>query len=391
MAKKGLTRKGKIIAGIGICVVVLLLAAGTVLIWYQNYLKEITPVPNNGLQVEAGTSVPTPEKYFSHLGNFEAEKTVIKYIDTESRTTFLLDENGDESLPVGKYDVLIHCEGWPEAFVSSLTVTDTTPPVLSLNHVSVEYGDQFSEDDFLKNCTDNSGESCTLSFVVTDADGNTVEMPSSTDSGTYLVTVTATDAKGNSSNASTELVIGQKPVPKQDPSPSQSDPKTTYSISINRAQNTVTIYKLDENHEYQPFKAMVCSTGGSNTPLGNFNLGARYPWLLLYGGVYGQYTIRIYGSIAFHSVPYFTQDKSDLEYDEYNKLGSTASAGCVRLSVEDVKWIYDNCEAGTPVTIYDGEDPGPLGKPASITIDPSSPNRGWDPTDPDPNNPWKQS
>lgn len=107
----------------------------------------------------------------------------------------MLDENGDESLPVGKYDVLIHCEGWPEAFVSSLTVTDTTPPVLSLNHVSVEYGDQFSEDDFLKNCTDNSGESCTLSFVVTDADGNTVEMPSSTDSGTYLVTVTATDSQ----------------------------------------------------------------------------------------------------------------------------------------------------------------------------------------------------
>ncbi|MCI8501391.1 MAG: L,D-transpeptidase [Oscillospiraceae bacterium] len=221
-------------------------------------------------------------------------------------------------------------------------------------------------------------------------------MPSSTDSGTYTVTVTATDPSGNSSSMDTTLSIGEKPAPPPEPEPVQpSQPAqpssgTPYSISINRAQNTVTISQRNENNEYVPFKAFVCSTGGSNTPLGNFKLGQRYLWLPLYGGVYGQYTIRIHGSIAFHSVPYYTQDKSDLEYEEYNKLGSTASAGCVRLCVQDVKWIYENCEAGTPVTIYDGDDPGPLGKPSSIQIDINSPNRGWDPTDPDPANPWNQ-
>lgn len=37
--------------------------------------------------------------------------------------------------------------------------------------------------------------------------------------------------------------------------------------------------------------------------------------------------------------------------------------GCVRLTVEDAKWIAENCPEGTTVEIYDGEDPGPLGKP----------------------------
>ena len=35
----------------------------------------------------------------------------------------------------------------------------------------------------------------------------------------------------------------------------------------------------------------------------------------------------------------------------YNKLGSRASAGCVRLLVEHAKWIYDNVEEYTFVNI----------------------------------------
>jgi lipoprotein-anchoring transpeptidase ErfK/SrfK len=67
----------------------------------------------------------------------------------------------------------------------------------------------------------------------------------------------------------------------------------------------------------------------------------------LCGNVYGQYACRITGSILFHSVPYEKQDKSTLEWWEYDKLGETASLGCIRLTVEDAKWIYDNCAKGT--------------------------------------------
>ena len=81
--------------------------------------------------------------------------------------------------------------------------------------------------------------------------------------------------------------------------------------------------------------------------------------------------------------------QNQLEYEEFNKLGSPASLGCVRLNVQDAKWIYDNCPYGTTVIVYDDEtSPGPLGKPSVIKIPEDSPYRGWDPTDPDSSNPW---
>ena len=106
---------------------------------------------------------------------------------------------------------------------------------------------------------------------------------------------------------------------------------------------------------------------------------------------YAQYASRFNGGIMFHSVPYLDMDKGMLEWEEYNKLGSAASLGCVRLRVVDAKWIYDHCAEGTKVTVYDDEEnPGPLGKEILDTIDENSEFKGWDPTDDDKDNPWNK-
>ena len=164
-----------------------------------------------------------------------------------------------------------------------------------------------------------------------------------------------------------------------------------YYIKVNRFANCVTVYGKDTNGDYTvPVKAMVCSVGlNGKTPLGVGSISDKYEWRLLFGDVYGQYAVRFDGHIMFHSVPYTTTSKDALKDGEYNLLGQPASKGCVRLSVIDAKWIYDNCCKGTQVEVYDGADPGPLGKPAAIQIDPYHFFRGWDPTDPDPANPWK--
>lgn len=166
-----------------------------------------------------------------------------------------------------------------------------------------------------------------------------------------------------------------------------------YYIKVNRQQNCVTVYEKDANGKYTvPVKAFACSTGVNNaTPKGTFKLGQKYRWRELDGHVYGQYSTRITGRVLFHSVYYHTTDPSTLYYGAYNQLGTSVSHGCVRLCVADAKWIFDNCETGTTVEIYDGDDPGPLGKPNTVRISSRDSNRGWDPTDPDPGNPWKLS
>lgn len=163
-----------------------------------------------------------------------------------------------------------------------------------------------------------------------------------------------------------------------------------YCIKVNKTQNVVTIYTVGDGGYYNvPVKAMICSVGETgNTPEGIFELGAREEWLALEGDVYGQYATVITGSFLFHSVPYFTQDKSDLEIEEYNKLGSSVSAGCVRLSVIDAKWIYDNCGEMTLVEIFESDYEGPLGKPVAAVISSGGSVGNWDPTDPDRENPY---
>lgn len=165
---------------------------------------------------------------------------------------------------------------------------------------------------------------------------------------------------------------------------------TSYYIKVNYGANVVTIYTKDEQGNYNPIKAMVCSTGRATPRSGVYTIkNSKHRWGALFGGVWGQYTTQIVGNILFHSVPYLSANPSNLEYWEYDKLGTTASAGCVRLKVCDAKWIYDSIPVGTPVEFYSDSNPGPLGKPGAQKISSNETCRGWDLTDPSGNNPWK--
>lgn len=181
-----------------------------------------------------------------------------------------------------------------------------------------------------------------------------------------------------------------------EPSDAQSenvvvDTRPDYVIYVNRALNCITIKQQNEDGTLTPVKSMICSCGreGKNTPEGTFRTSDYYEWRKMVDGTYGRYAVRFNKKILFHSVPYIKASPDTLEWEEYNKLGENASLGCVRLSVEDAKWIYDNCKRGTTVIVYsDSENAGELGKPEAIKIEENSPCRTWDPTDTHVNNPW---
>ncbi len=170
--------------------------------------------------------------------------------------------------------------------------------------------------------------------------------------------------------------LGSTGAYKKDPNAVPSGPKV---IRVNRAQNCVTVYQGTT-----PIKAIVCSTAadGVSTPKGTFSLLDKLRWHELDGPSWGQYCSHITWNILFHSVPCKRyRDNHSLNAAAFNKLGSPASAGCIRLTVADAKWIYDNCSIGTKVIIYDDwKTPGPLGKPTAPKI-PLTQN--YDPTDPD--------
>ncbi len=157
--------------------------------------------------------------------------------------------------------------------------------------------------------------------------------------------------------------------------------KSNYYLYINKSKSMITVYYKDGKY-YVPYKSMICSAGAlsSYTPSGTFHTQAKYRWHELMGPSWGQWCTRIHGGVLFHSVFYNSRNNNNrLSVSAYNKLGSPASHGCVRVTAADAKWIYDNCKLGTTVVIYSKTGYEPLKKPSAYKL-PSW--HTWDPTDP---------
>ena len=251
-------------------------------------------------------------------------------------------------------------------------IKDTTSPIITASDITITKGTSLDIKSKVK-CEDavDGKVECKISG---DYDVNKA--------GTYSIKISTTDESNNTSDKAIKLVVKEKEV--------NTKP---YYIDIIRNQNVVLVYGLDNNGNYTKLvKTFICSVGkpSSPTPTGTFKTSDKASWGWLVGNIYGQYFTRINGDILFHSVPHEKKDKSTLEWEEYNKLGTGASKGCIRMTVKDVKWIYDNCPRGTTVKIHDGNLPSGVVKPTAQKISADSPNKGWDPTDPDKNNPWKK-
>lgn len=119
-------------------------------------------------------------------------------------------------------------------------------------------------------------------------------------------------------------------------------------IHVSIAKQVVTIYDTND----RVLKSWLCSTGspGYDTPKGTFhvdNRGTSFFSKQYQEGAY--YWVAFYKDYYFHSVPY-DKDKQIIQSIS-NDLGRQNSHGCVHLSIENSKWIYDNIPNGTKVVI----------------------------------------
>ena len=133
-------------------------------------------------------------------------------------------------------------------------------------------------------------------------------------------------------------------------------PKPTYSITVDTKSQVVTVFTLDDYGEYTiPVRFMLCSSGkvGTATPVGDWEInGRKARWCYFpKWGDYARYWTRINAQVAFHSPIYSSPSTDALKETSYKMLGSKASHGCVRLMLEDAKWVYDNIPAGTIVHV----------------------------------------
>ena len=109
-------------------------------------------------------------------------------------------------------------------------------------------------------------------------------------------------------------------------------------------------------------RQMICSGGMARykSPRGTYTMPTqrkkfeRSDWYTFEDG-YGKFGSRIVGSYLFHSYLFHSKNDEDVDWETYAAMGTDASHGCIRLYIEDAKWIADNCLAGTKVTLYDND------------------------------------
>ena len=133
-----------------------------------------------------------------------------------------------------------------------------------------------------------------------------------------------------------------------------------YYITVDLTNQIVTVYDNGNVSDSGIVRQMICSTGKSATPTptGTFTLPAkssrseRSEWYYFPAyNCYAKWATRIYKGILFLSV-LFTASKKGPTSASVKALGSKASHGCVRLRVEDAKWIAQNCPKGTKCKVY---------------------------------------
>ena len=133
-----------------------------------------------------------------------------------------------------------------------------------------------------------------------------------------------------------------------------------YYITVDITNQIVTVYENGNRTKSGIVAQMICSTGksGHSTPTGTFALpkksrsSERTEWYYFPAySCYAKWATRIVGGILFHSVIYSYRGGSPTS-TSVNALGSRASHGCVRLRVEDAKFIAKHCFAGTLTKVY---------------------------------------
>ena len=122
---------------------------------------------------------------------------------------------------------------------------------------------------------------------------------------------------------------------------------TSYLLMVDRAAHKVGVFRGSKGN-WTNIYFWDCTNGAPSTPTvsGVFTVGIKGYYFDSGASRCFWYT-QFYGNYLFHTV-LCNKDGSIRD----GRLGMALSHGCVRLSIANAKWIYDNIPRGTTVVVY---------------------------------------
>lgn len=253
--------------------------------------------------------------------------------------------------------------------------------------------------DFVVNYPTTLPASSTDSTTAPQTTASTVDETAATTDAAAAGALTTTVA------AVTTATTAQKVNTTTSPKPVTTTTAMTEAITLNHSTADTAATYANEGYIYVYLKSQIvvvydneddvriaftCSSGKASTPTktGDYKILSKYRWRLMIGNCYTQYASSFSSGYLFHSIPYNRKNPATMSNASYDKLGSPASAGCVRLCFRDAKWVYDNCPIGTYVRVTDDYAPAGIVTQSILPRINDTAHSGWDPTDTDPSNPY---
>ena len=150
-----------------------------------------------------------------------------------------------------------------------------------------------------------------------------------------------------------------EPIVEMDKMANQYDSPTDYLIMVDKKNHILGVYCGNDSSRESVFHC-ICSLGAPETPTpsGSFLLGSYdglpFHWKVFY--LEDPYeccwwaTRFASGGYLIHSVLY--EPTSSPEQIRDGRLGVDVSHGCIRLEIENAKWIYDNLPENSRCVIY---------------------------------------
>ena len=125
---------------------------------------------------------------------------------------------------------------------------------------------------------------------------------------------------------------------------------TKYLIAVDCTQNRVCVYQGKKN-KWNLKYYWKCATGKKKTPTikGTFKVSGKVSHFGESKGYSVWYATKIKYEYYFHSILYQPYSKTNVKN---GKLGDNLSHGCIRLEMNNAKWIYKNCKKKTKIIIY---------------------------------------
>lgn len=202
--KKSFKLEKKFFIILGAILGIIILGIG--IFFLYKYLSKEELIIKDNVTFELNGDKPEKKDFFKKYRNVSKDKVTI-------------DLDGLDLTEIGEYDVTVSIKDDKE-YTVHVSIKDTTPPKVEVKNVTINEGETYSINDFIKSCEDNSKVTCNVKFE--NEDDELKEK-----AGTYKIKIVIYDNNGNEITKEVTLKINgenQNPDPIDDPDP-VDDPK----------------------------------------------------------------------------------------------------------------------------------------------------------------------